>query len=97
MSIVIFIHLKLELLTQFPASNDEKYFYLSKISSKFNYLTRASTINYIIHFSDVYLGLESVWNCIHGTHTFSNTEFKDFLRTFQGLLNIFQGAFLCML
>ena len=26
----IFRHLKLELLTQFPASNDEKYFYLRK-------------------------------------------------------------------
>ena len=26
--IVFFIHLKLELLTQFPASNDEKYNYL---------------------------------------------------------------------
>ena len=25
-------HLKLELLTQFPASNDEKYFYLWKIN-----------------------------------------------------------------
>ena len=25
---LFFIHLKLELLTQFPASNDEKYFYL---------------------------------------------------------------------
>ena len=27
----IFRHLKLELLTQFPASNDEKYYYLWKI------------------------------------------------------------------
>ena len=26
----IFRHLKLELLTQFPASNDEKYYYLWK-------------------------------------------------------------------
>ena len=26
--VLFFIHLKLELLTQFPASNDEKYFYL---------------------------------------------------------------------
>ena len=26
-----FIHLKLKLLTQFPASNDEKYIYLKKI------------------------------------------------------------------
>ena len=33
----------------------------------------------------------------HGSHTFSNTKFKDFLRTFQGLLNIYQGPFLCML
>ena len=28
---LFFIHLKLELLPQFPASNDEKYFYLLKI------------------------------------------------------------------
>ena len=28
----IFRHLKLELLTQFPASNDEKYLYLRKIN-----------------------------------------------------------------
>ena len=28
---LFFIHFKLELLTQFPASNDEKYFYLWKI------------------------------------------------------------------
>ena len=28
----IFRHLKLELLTQFPASNDEKYYYLWKIN-----------------------------------------------------------------
>ena len=27
----IFHHLKLELLTQFPASNDEKYLHLSKL------------------------------------------------------------------
>ena len=27
---LFFIHLKLELLTQFPAPNDEKYFYLCK-------------------------------------------------------------------
>ena len=27
----IFRHLKLELLTQFPAANDEKYFYFLKI------------------------------------------------------------------
>ena len=26
--LLFFIHLKLELLTRFPASNDEKYFYL---------------------------------------------------------------------
>ena len=30
---LFFIHLKLELLTQFPASNDEKYFYLWKIDT----------------------------------------------------------------
>ena len=29
---LFFIHLKLELLTQFPASKDEKYFYLWKIN-----------------------------------------------------------------
>ena len=35
----IFRHLKLELLTQFPASNDEKYYYLWKIDmSKINLL-----------------------------------------------------------
>ena len=27
-----FVHLKLELLTQFPASNDEKYIYVGIIS-----------------------------------------------------------------
>ena len=30
---IIFRHLKLELLPQFPASNDEKYSYLWKINS----------------------------------------------------------------
>ena len=34
----IFRHLKLELLTQFPASNDEKYF--EKQTSKFDYLMK---------------------------------------------------------
>ena len=62
----IFRHLKLELLTQFPALNDEKYVYLLKItSSKLNYyLTNwASTTNYIIHFSDkLFKGLKSARN-----------------------------------
>ena len=30
--VAIFHHLKLELLTQFPASNNEKYYYLWKIN-----------------------------------------------------------------
>ena len=30
---------------------------------------------------------------IHGSHTFSNTKFKDFSRTFQGLFIIFQELF----
>ena len=34
---------------------------------------------------------------IHGSNTFSNIKFKDFSRTFQKLLNILQGPFLCML
>ena len=33
----------------------------------------------------------------NGSHTFSNLKFKDIWRTFQGLLNIFQGPFLCVL
>ena len=57
----IFRHLKLELLTQFPASNFWKY-----RSSKLNYLTDwASTTNCIIHFSDIIVGLnllEIVYN-----------------------------------
>ena len=35
---LFFIHLKLELLTQFPASNDEMYFDLSKIAISNNEL-----------------------------------------------------------
>ena len=34
---------------------------------------------------------------VQGSHSFSNTKFKDFSGTFQGLLNIFQGPFMCML
>ena len=30
--VICFHHLKLELLTQFPASNDEKYFYVRKLN-----------------------------------------------------------------
>ena len=46
----IFHNLKLELLTQFPASNDEKYLYLWKIQKskidkfKINYLIRKTSI-----------------------------------------------------
>ena len=33
----------------------------------------------------------------NGSHTFSNSKFKDILRTSRGLLNIFQWPFLCVL
>ena len=45
---LFFIHLKLELLTQFPAPNDEKYYYLSKIDiSQIEVFDELSTLNKI--------------------------------------------------
>ena len=67
-SIVFFIYWKLELLMQFPTSNDEKYLFLSvywKETAKLNYLTNwASTTKYIIYFSDIFFVLKSVRNHI---------------------------------
>ena len=56
----IFRHLKLEMLTQYPATNNEKYLYVfwKCTSSKLNDLTNCtSRPNYIIHFSDILFGL----------------------------------------
>ena len=36
----IFRHLKLELLTQFPASNDEKYLYFWKVDISLTFVNR---------------------------------------------------------
>ena len=49
LSVNFFIHLKLELQTQLPASNDKKNIPIYEISPMINYLTNsASTINYLI-------------------------------------------------
>ena len=56
----IFRHLKLELLTQFPASNDEKYSSLWKIN-----ISWASTTEYFINFSGVLFGLKLSWKRIY--------------------------------
>ena len=61
-----FFHLKLELLTQFPASNDEKILVFideKSTSSKLHYLiNRASGATYLINFSDMSLSLEHAQN-----------------------------------
>ena len=65
---LFFIHLKLELLTQFPASNDEKHFYLWKIniSPKLKYLISwASTTDDFINFSGILFGLKLSWKRIY--------------------------------
>ena len=50
----LFIHLKLELLTQFPASNDENYLYLREITIQKVIIFDFLIIYYnIIDFSDI--------------------------------------------
>ena len=44
----VFIHLKLELLTQYPVSNDENYLYLRKNKHVLNYMTTKLTKLYNI-------------------------------------------------
>ena len=65
---LFFIHLKLELLTQFPASNDEKYVYLWKMAiteiELFDYL--ASTKSYVTNLIIFYF----VWNLLENVHIY---------------------------
>ena len=63
----IFLNLKLELLKQYPASNDENIsIYRQYTPSKFNYLINwTSTTNYITHFSDMLFGLKFALNLIY--------------------------------
>ena len=57
----IFRHLKMELLTQFPASNDEKYYYFLKIDlSKIKLLDQLSIFvlkTILSKLSDIFIDL----------------------------------------
>ena len=63
----IFRHLKLELLTQFPASNDEKYNYLWKINMCENtiLINWASITDYFMDFSVILFPLKLTRNRIY--------------------------------
>ena len=51
-------HLNMELLTQFPDSNDETYFYLFETDITIELLDYLSTTSYLITFSDILLGFK---------------------------------------
>ena len=51
-------HLKMELLTQFPDSNDETYFYLFETGITIELLDYLSTTSDLITFSDISLGFK---------------------------------------
>ena len=63
----IFIQLKLELLTQIPASTDEKYVNLWKTSpAKFNYLISWSSITrYFVDLIYIWFALKLAWHRIY--------------------------------
>ena len=61
----IFRHLKLELITQFPASNDTNYLYLWKVDISNIELLLLTTKNNFIKFRDISIDLKPAWNRIY--------------------------------
>ena len=83
----IFRHLELELLTQFPAPNVEKYLYLWKIDISnidFNALTKYLSKTIFLKFSAFSVALRHDWDRIYpglAGQGLINKDFRDLLET----------------